>query len=288
MIIDVHVHPFCKEATITPSIDEAVDRMMGSSNDEVKIETARAMVTALFTQNSITDIISAMDASGVDKACIVAMDMTTHYGVEMVTNDDIGRFAAEYPDRFIPFAGVDPNMGRAAVDKLVYAVEKYGCKGVKLVPPVQHCDLSDPRHDLLWKTALDLDVLVWTHTAHQQSHPDSDARLGHPMLLEPVAHKFPDLKIVMGHCGFPWIWEAWSLVSRHPNVYLDISAYYEFYNHMPWDAYIKTGAEDKLLFATDFPLIGMSDTLAALDAVDIPEEVKEKIKGANAARLLGL
>ena len=108
------------------------------------------------------------------------------------------------------------------------------------------------------------------------------------MLVEPVAHRYPDLKIVLGHCGFPWHWEVWSLVVRHPNVYVDISAYPKLYNHLPWDAYSKFDAEDRVLFASDNPLFGFRETLDALDAVDIPAEFKRKIKGENAARLLGL
>ena len=140
-------------------------------------------------------------------------------------NEDLAKLTSAYPDRFIPFAGVDPSMGRVAVDEFAHAVEYLGCRGLKLVPPVQHFDISDPKHDSLWEAALDLDVPVWTHVAHQVSHPDSDARLGHPMLVEAVALRYPDLKIILGHCGFPWPWEAWSLVVRHTNVYLDISAY---------------------------------------------------------------
>ena len=29
MIIDVHIHPFCKEVTVTPCVEEAVTRMFG-------------------------------------------------------------------------------------------------------------------------------------------------------------------------------------------------------------------------------------------------------------------
>jgi predicted TIM-barrel fold metal-dependent hydrolase len=92
----------------------------------------------------------------------------------------------------------------------------------------------------------------------------------------------------MGHCGFPWHWEAWSLVTRHPNVYLDVSAYYDLYNHLPWDAYSKHGAEDKILFATDSPLCNIQATIDALKAVDISPEFRKKILGENAARLLGI
>jgi predicted TIM-barrel fold metal-dependent hydrolase len=288
MIIDVHVHPFCKEVTVKPNIEEAIKRQTESENNPANAEAFAQIFTALFTQRNINDLLKEMDATGIDKACIVAMDMTTHYGVELVTNEDVSRLASEHPDRFIPFASVDPNMGRAAVDRLIYAVRELGCRGLKLVPPVQHVDLSDPKHDRLWQTALDLGILVWTHCAHQRSHPDSDARLGHPMLIEPVALKFPNLKIILGHCGFPWVWDVWSLVVRHTNVYVDISAFSNLYDHFPWDAYSKYGAEDKILFATDNPLFGFRDTLDALRAVGLSDEFKRKILGDNAAHLLQL
>jgi predicted TIM-barrel fold metal-dependent hydrolase len=286
MIIDVHIHPFCKEATVTPSLEEAIKRMTAASRDKARTEGMAAMLTALFSTHSVTDIIKDMDEAKVDKAVIVAMDMTTHYGVKLVTNEDLARLTSAYPDRFIPFAGVDPSMGRVAVDEFARAVEHLGCRGLKLVPPVQHFDLSDPKHNPLWEAALDLDVPVWTHVAHQLSHPDSDARLGHPMLVEAVALRYPDLKIILGHCGFPWPWEAWSLVVRHTNVYLDVSAYSDLYNHLPWDAYSKYGAEDKVLFATDYPVCGFQQTMDALNEVDISPEFREKILGENARRLL--
>lgn len=286
MLIDVHVHPFCKEASITPSIETAIERMIGVSRNKARKEASAAMVTGLFTQNSIENTIREMDQCGIDKACIVAMNLSTFYGVELVTNEDVSRIAKAYPDRFIPFASVDPSMGRLAVDQLIYAVEKLGCRGLKLVPPVQHFDFSDPKHDGLWQTALDLGIPVWSHCSHQLSHPESDARLGHPMLVEPVAHKFRDLVIILGHCGFPWVWEAWSMAVRHPNLYVDISAHTKLYNHFPWDAYSKQDIENKLLFATDYPLVGFKETIDALDDVNISEEFKNKILNINANEVL--
>jgi predicted TIM-barrel fold metal-dependent hydrolase len=285
MIIDVHVHPFCREATVTPSLEEGVKRMFGRHEPETR-EMIQGAIALVFTQRTVEDILQEMDDAGVGRACIVAMGLTTHYGVEMVTNEDVARIASSHPDRFIPFASVDPSMGRAAVDKLVHAVEHLGCRGLKLVPPVQHFDFSDPKHHRLWEAALDLKIPVWTHTAHQRSHPDSDARLGHPMLVEPVALRYPDLKIILGHCGFPWPWEAWSLVIRHANVYVDISAYSNLYNHLPWDAYVKYEAEHKILFATDHPLYGFKDTLNALKGVGLPPDLEKKILSDNALRLL--
>lgn len=287
MIIDVHYHPFCKEADYLPDTEESIKRMMSKETDPVRHENMAAM-TSKMTELSIHDLVKDMDDAGVDKVCAVAMDLSSGWGIKMVTNENVSRFAEIYPDRVIPFASVDPSMGQQAIDELTYAVEKLGCRGLKLVPPLQFFDISDPKHFPLWQRAQDLGIVVWTHVSHQVSTRGSDARLGAPMLLEPVALEFPEMKLVLGHCGFPWVWETWSLIARHKNVYLDLSAYHMLYNHMPWDAYTKFGVEHKLLFATDYPIADFKTVLDAIDQLDISDEFKTKIKGENAARLLGL
>jgi uncharacterized protein len=288
MIIDLHTHPFCKEASTKPSVEESMNRMFANAYDQDAASFTKSVFSEFFTKRSIEDMIRDMDESGISKACIVAMDLTSRYGIELVTNEDVGRLARQYPDRFIPFASVDPAMGRVAVDRLITAVKTHGCKGLKLVPPIQHVNISDPKYDPLWQTALDLNIPVWTHAAHQMSDPNSDASLGRPMLVDPVAHKFPGLKIILGHCGFPWPWETWSMVVRHKNVYADISAYSDLYNHLPWDAYTKYNAEEKLMFATDYPLCSFKETLDALQTVDITADFREKILYRNAIKLLNL
>jgi len=287
MIIDMHVHPYCREASIVPNIDLGLD-LQFECKYRIDSQDRVALRKKMFTEYSARDIISLMDEAGVDYAVVVAFDMTTQYGVIMVTNKDVSNLASSYPDRFIPFASVDPSLGRPAVEELKHAIVDLGCKGVKFCPPVQKFDFSDSKLYQLWEAALDMDIVVWTHTSHQMGHFGSDARLGHPMLVEPVALKYPDLKIVLGHCGFPWVWEVWSLVIRHPNVYVDISAYIDLYKYFPWDAYIKYGAEEKVLFATDYPVRTWKQALAALNEVDISADFKRKILGENAKKLLNL
>jgi hypothetical protein len=179
-------------------------------------------------------------------------------------------------------------MGRLAVDKLEFAVKEQGARGLKLVPPMQGFHFDDPRHDRLWQKAAELDIVVWTHAAHQRSTPGTDARLGQPMLIEPVALKFPTLKIVLGHCGFPWVWESWSMAARHENVYVDISAFKDLYDAFPWQAYSASGIEHKLLFATDNPLNNFSDCVAAVHALPISGEFKDAIFRLNAQKLLNI
>lgn len=286
MIIDFHIHPFCKEATVLPSPEEALQRMYGEN--EQRFATLMTAFRWIFQEKALKDILLEMDQAGIDKAVIVAADYSTAYGTVVVTNEDVARMSKSHPDRFIPFCSVDPTMGRLAVDRLEYAVKELGARGLKLVPPMQGFSFDDPRHERLWQKAAELDIIVWTHAAHQTSTPGTDPRLGRPMLVEPVALKFPDLKIVLGHCGFPWVWESWSMAVRHENVYVDVSVFRHIYNHFPWDAYSTSGVEHKLLFATDNPLANFAECVEAVHVLPIREDFKEAILHVNAERLLGL
>lgn len=286
MIIDFHIHPLCKEATVLPSPEEMIERMYGKENERFKPQVSG--FRWLMNEKSLDDIIQEMDEAGVDKAVIVAADYSSAYGAVMVTNEDVSRMAQKHPDRFIPFCSVDPALGRVAVDQLEIAVNELGAKGLKLVPPIQGFKFDDPVYDPLWQKAAELDIIVWTHAAHQKSTPGTDARLGQPMLVEAVALKLPELKIVLGHCGFPWVWESWSLASRHQNVYVDISAYKDLYDLFPWQAYTASGIEHKLLFATDNPLSSFADCVEAVRKLPISEDFKNAILGTNAKALLSL
>ena len=48
-------------------------------------------------------------------------------------------------------------------------------------------------------------------------------RYAHPLLMDEVAMRYPDLKIIMAHLGHPWTVDTAVVVRKHPNVYADIS-----------------------------------------------------------------
>ena len=108
------------------------------------------------------------------------------------------------------------------------------------------------------------------------------------MLVDELALRHENLTIIMGHMGAPWFWDAWSVVSRHPNVYVDISAHPNLYSWFPWDAFTKYFAEDKVLFASDHPLCHWNKILPAIEELQISKGFKSKIMGKNAAKLLGI
>jgi predicted TIM-barrel fold metal-dependent hydrolase len=280
MLIDVHFHPLVKDAEYVPDLSTSVVRFFRA---EVREEIERKI-----RRRSLEDVVEDMDAAGVDVGVMVAMDLTSTLGVTIVTNDSVSRMVRQYPERFVGFASVDPRTGEHAVRELERAVSELDLKGLKLLPPVQEFAPDDPAYNPLWEKALELGIPVWTHAGHQVSTPGAKAKFGHPALVDELALRFPELTIIMGHCAWPWVWEAWSVCLRHPRVVLDISAYWELYHYFPWDAFSKFGMEHKLLFATDYPLEDFQACIDAVRRLDISEAFKEKILGENAAELLSI
>jgi len=83
-----------------------------------------------------------------------------------------------------------------------------------------------------------------------------------PILLDEIALRFPELRIVIAHMGHPFFEEAIAVVRRHPHVYADVSALVSR-RWLLWNALVQAveyGVTDKLLFGTDFPFFTARQT----------------------------
>lgn len=223
----------------------------------------------------------------VDKAVIVSLNVKTAYNFIMVTNENIADFVSEYPSHFIGFGSIDvPD--KDALNDLEYAICSLGLKGIKLVPPAQKFDFSDKRYDQLWRKMIDLNVPLWTHGGFQQSFVGSEAKYGHPMLIDDLAGIFEDLTIIIGHMGVHWMWDVWAVINKHNHVYAGISAHPYLYKWFPWEAFKSYSISHRLLFASDYPLVHYSELFSELEKINLDEGFKNKILGENAQKLLKL
>jgi len=279
----MHIHPVCKEATWYNTDEEIINAFAGSDKDRRRLWSNFMKIVK--SKISIDNYIKLMDDFGVDKAVIVSFNIKTAYGVQLLTNDDIANFEKLYPDRFIGFGCVDIPASDA-MDQLEYAIESLNLKGIKLVPPVQKFDISDKKYDQIWKKMMDYNIPLWTHGGHQVSTAGSVAKFGHPNLIDELAMRHENFKIIIGHMGTPWFWDTYSVVLRHKNVYVDISAHYELYNYFPWDAYTKYQIEHKVLFGSDHPLVHWNKIIPAVRSLPISDDFKSKILTENAKKLL--
>ncbi len=215
-----------------------------------------------------------------------------------VPNEYVARYVRAHPEKLIGFASVDPNDADAP-DQLEHAVSALGLRGLKLGPIYQHFDPLGSAALAVYGVAERLGLpVVW----HQGTTFIRDAPLIHarPVLLDEVATRFPELRIVVAHLGHPWIEEAMATIRKHPNLFADISALetrpWQFYNGML--AAFEYGVTDRLLLGTDYPFSTIERTTEGLRSINrlvagtalpvIPDAVIEGIIHRDSLALLGL
>jgi predicted TIM-barrel fold metal-dependent hydrolase len=194
----------------------------------------------------------------------------TRTAVDPGLNDAVATFVADAPTRRIGFLSIHPEVD-GTLDELERARTDLGLKGIKLGPNYQ---VFDPLGD----AALRVYALAERHglpiVFHQGASPVQDAplRYAHPLLMDEIAIRFPELHVVLAHMGHPWQRETIVTIRKHPHLYADVSALF----YRPWSFYeglrlaTEWGVLDKLLFGSDFPIATPAETAAGLRAVNEP------------------
>ncbi len=119
--------------------------------------------------------------------------------------------------------------------------------------------------------------------------PNFKMELGNPLLLEKLLYSFPNLKVWIIHSGDQYYKETVDVLSRHKNVYADISVISnpdivppaQFTSIMK--TFFEAGLEDRLMFGSDNGNIGKA--INAVEDLDFLSKVqKDKIFYQNAER----
>lgn len=213
-------------------------------------------------------------------------------------NDATATFVQAYPERLIGFMSLHPYDAHY-LDEFERCRTDLGLKGLKLGANYQNFDPLEPRALVLYERAQKYGLPI---LFHQGTSPVREApiRLAQPLLMDEIAIRYPDLKIIMAHMGHPWQVETCVVIRKHPNVYADLSG--NFYRPFSfWEQLVKANEWNvlsKILFATDFPITTVEETLTALRGVNrlvegtplprIPEEAIEQIIYRDSLALLNL
>jgi hypothetical protein len=296
MIIDVHSH--------TPQYKDAVPPDKLVVNDKWRPDRT---VAATFSWN---DYLEAQKPA--DKSLIFSIawnpgqmednlsghgpgDTSWHNGN---LNDATATFVAAHPDRLIGFLSVHP-YGGECLDEFERCRTDLGMRGVKLGANYQNFDPLDARALAIYERAQKYQMPI---LFHQGTSPVRNApiRYAHPLIMDEIAMRYPDLKIIMAHVGHPWQVETCVVIRKHPNVYADISG--NFYRPFSfWEQMVKAAewnVLDKLLLGSDFPITTVQETIDGLRNVNrvvegtnlprVPEDEIEAIIERDSLVLLGL
>ena len=233
-----------------------------------------------------------VDEAGIDMAVLVAEDAETTMGVK-TPNEKVAEFVSKHPGRFIGMAAVDPHEGMNALKDLEFAVNDLGMKALCLEPWLHKIRSNHKLYYPIYAKCIELNIPVWIHTSINFV-PSLPIDFGRPIYLDEVAGHFPELNIVAGHGGWPWVNEMIAVVWRHPNVMLDISAIRPKYlasHGTGWETLITYGnslLQDKVVFGTAWPAQPFKENVESIRALPLKDAVKAKWLGENAQRLIGL
>ena len=233
-----------------------------------------------------------LDRVGVEKAALISYVSPDVMGFTAEVNDWTARYARHAPDRLIPCGSVHPRFCddcAAEVNRLA----DLGIRMLKVHPPHQLIYPNQYREDLpqqehIYERAQALGLPVMFHTG-TSIFPKARNKFAQPIFIDDVLVDFPRLKIILAHGGRPlWMNEAFFLLRRSGNVYLDISSIppqslLEYFPRLEQIA-------DQVLFGSDWPGPGVKDVGANLEefrALPLTEEVKRKILRDNSLQMFG-
>ena len=211
------------------------------------------------------------------------------------SNDEIAELLRAHPDRFIGLARISGLDVMRAVRELERRVreEKFQALGVSAL--VDGIPASDRRYYPLYAKAAELRIPVRIYSSMNYA-TDRPYDLGHPRHLDQVAIDFPELIIIGGLGGWPWVNEMVALVRRHPRLYLDTSAHRARYlgqRGSGWEMLLQFGntlIQDKVMVGLSSGLVGQPHETLIQEYLALPlkDTVKEKWLYGNAARVFGL
>ncbi len=279
VVIDAHTHlfpPAARERPTEVSEEEVAFRLMFSHGGQRMV--------------SPEEMLAEMDDAGVAGAVLCPFPWTTPpYCAE--NNDYILDTARSRPDRFIPFAVVNPARGKEAVAEARRCLEE-GARGIgELHAQPQGFDPLDAEVMApLVRLAMEYDAPILIHVNEPVGHDYPGKGPVTPEVAYRLALAFPEVKLIFPHWGGGlFFYELMPEVAEAcRNVLYDSAASPFLYRPAIYRLACETAGAHKVLFATDYPLLPYARTLddAARGLEGHP--ASEDIMGGNAARLFGL
>jgi len=237
-----------------------------------------------------------------------------------VANDAMAELVAQHPKRFPAFvAAVALDDVDAALKEAERAIKTLGARGIQIFTNIAGHPLDDERFKPLFAAMADYDLPIWLHPARTAAMPDYAAEkksrfemwwcFGWPyetsvamarLVFSGVFDRHPSLKIVTHHLGggmIPFfdgrIGAGMEVLGSLQRPHLDY--FREFYADTALFGAgngLSCGLDffgaDHVVFSTDAPLGPIAKTIAAVEALDLKREAREKIMAGNAERLMKL
>lgn len=196
-------------------------------------------------------------------ACVV---LATLDGSRDEINKNLGEYVGRHAERMVGFGVIDPTEDQVDDRSVVALTERLGLKGFIL-----YCSMSGfhPTHSRamrFYAAVREAGKPIFFHNGSHSLSASAILEYTQPYLLDEVARSFPDLRIIIGNMGVPFVEQTLSMVGKHENVFADLTIrprkVWQTYNIVV--AAHERGVMDKLLFGSGFPLSNAGECIETL------------------------
>jgi predicted TIM-barrel fold metal-dependent hydrolase len=224
--------------------------------------------------------LAAMDAAGVETGLVSAWTGPTG---ALISNDETMANADASGGRLKPVISINLNDPMGAVREIRNRA-KEGAKAVRVLPWLWGLPPNDRRFYPVYAACVDEGLPFCTQIGH--TGPLRTSQYGRLIpYLEDVLLEFPELVIIGGHVGFPWIDEVTSLMHKFPNFYVDTSAYVLHRLPPSFVSLMKNEGKSRIMFGTNWPMLSPARCLQGLANLGLDEKTKNLFLRENAQRV---
>jgi len=229
-------------------------------------------------------LIAAMDEARVSVSLISGWSSPKG---DLISNDEVEAAIDRVPSRLKGLIGADISEPMQAVREIRRRAKSGKFVGVRIVPWLWDLPPNDRRYYPVYAACVDEGLPFCTQIGH--TGPLKSSATGRLIPnLEDVMIDFPELVVVGGHVGFPWLDEVATMIRKFPNFHIDTSAY--ALHRLPEDfvKLMKGEGTSRILFGTNFPMLTARRCLERLDALGLGEATSRAFLGGNAMRVFGV
>lgn len=185
----------------------------------------------------------------------------------------------QHPDRLRGYWAINPNYPERVAQEVAAFAQFPGMVGFKFLSDYYQYPITGDHYApaLEYAEAHELPILLhtWGGSAYDG-----------PALVDQVATKYPNVRLLMGHSGYGE-WEYASRVARdHPHVYLELTAAYQVRGAL--ELMCEIAGSEKITFGDDHPWFDPHYGVGCVLFAYLDDEDRRNILYRNAQRLFGL
>lgn len=242
-----------------------------------------------------TDIATHIDVCK-DVAAAIVMPNSDDCSLE--TNKQLANAIKGNP-KMVGFAVFDPTKEKLTPKNIKAHTLDLSLKGVVLYCAKSGFHPAHSRAMRFYEVAQTLNLPVFFHNSHSLD-PNAVLDYAQPFLLDEIARTFPDLKIIIGSMGVPFVDQTIAMVAKHTNVFADLTIspdkIWQVYNIVL--AAHEASVMKKLIFGSGYPsatpqdcietLLGFNRLMAGTSLPTVPREQLREIIERETLEILGI